>query len=120
MKDGGANITTGKGRGPVPSEGTDRRAGGPQGHARSGSATGFSHTNSEGTSRKVGKGGRASYTPSAAVDPHSFGRSGGGASFANPPAVVIGGSSVAQDPGAVPAILRVGQDKNVSTPVSGS
>lgn len=66
-------------------------------------------------------GSKASYTPSANINPLSYGGNGpkANAQSGNVPSVVVGGSCVAQDPGAIPATLSIGDDKNVSTPVSG-
>jgi hypothetical protein len=66
-------------------------------------------------------GSHASYTPSASIDEHSYGRSGGRpAALGSVPSVVVGGSSVVGSLPGIPATFRVGVDKNVSTPVSGS
>jgi hypothetical protein len=60
------------------------------------------------------------YAPSAAINPFSYGKDGGKAAFANPPEVVVGGSS---EVGSLPNLpggdFGIGDDKNVSTPVSG-
>jgi len=65
-------------------------------------------------------GSRASYTPSAAINEHSYGKDGGKANAVGSiPEVVVGGSSTSQAPPAMPGTLRIGEDKNVSTPVSG-
>lgn len=55
------------------------------------------------------------------IDPHSYGKDGGkaAAQTGRVPAVVVGGASVAQAPPAMPGTLKIGTDKNVSTPVSG-
>lgn len=66
-----------------------------------------------------GKPQKASYTPSAAINPHGYGQDGGKASFNNPPSLVLNGASEAVAPPAMPGTLRIGEDKNVSTPVSG-
>ena len=114
-----APYTPDEGGSDTSSQGSKRVPGGPMGHARTGSATGYSHTNSEGTTRTIGKGGRASYTPSGSVNEHGYGRDGGKASFANPPSVQVGGSFEVGKVPALPGTLRIGDDKNVSTPVSG-
>lgn len=62
---------------------------------------------------------KASYTPSANIDPHSYGKDGGKAAFNNPPQVVVGGASEAVAPPAMPGTFSIGENKNVSTPVSG-
>ena len=64
---------------------------------------------------------KASYTPNAAIDPKAYGKSGGKANAqgGGVPSVVVGGASVAQAPPAMPGTLKIGEDKNVSTPVSG-
>ena len=64
-------------------------------------------------------GSRKSYTSGPKINEHSYGQDGGKASFNNPPSVVVGGSSEAVAPPAMPGTLRIGEDKNVSTPVSG-
>ena len=65
-----------------------------------------------------GKAQKASYTPSAAINPFAYGKDGGKASFDNPPSIEANGSVVGQVP-AMPGMLRIGEDMNVSTPVSG-
>ena len=68
------------------------------------------------------KGGtRASYTPSGSVNEKAYGKDGGkaNAQSGNVPSVVVGGSSTSQAPPALPGTLKIGEDKNVSTPVSG-
>ena len=62
---------------------------------------------------------KASYTPSYNADPYVGGKDGGKASFANPPEVVVGGASEVAALPAMPGTLKIGEDKNVSTPVSG-
>ena len=69
---------------------------------------------------KVGKPSHASYTPSAAINPLSYAKDGGkpaalGSVPSNQP---DGNFEVAALP-AMPGTLRIGEDKNVSTPVSG-
>lgn len=67
-------------------------------------------------------GGKAAYTPSSSVDEHSYGVSTGKANAqgGSVPSVQIGGSFEVGVVPAMPGTLRVGVDKNVSTPVSGS
>lgn len=65
-------------------------------------------------------GSHASYTPSSSIDEHSYGKGGGKpAALGSVPSVVVGGSSVVGSLPAMPGTLRIGEDKNVSTPVSG-
>lgn len=75
------------------------------------------------TSAMTGKPQRASYTPVGGPVPTAtamaYGKDGGKASFQDPPSVVVGGASVAQDPPGLPGTFTIGQDKNVSTPVTG-
>ena len=68
----------------------------------------------------VPAGTHASYTPSLSINEHSYGRDGGkaNAQSGNIPTVEANGSVVGQVP-AMPGTLRIGEDKNVSTPVSG-
>lgn len=67
-----------------------------------------------------GGGSEASYTPDYAADPYVGGKDGGKASFNNPPQVVVGGASeVGALPKAFTGDFGIGDDKNVSTPVSG-
>lgn len=67
----------------------------------------------------VPSGSRASYTPSSNIDEHSYGKSGGGKSL-NPTGIVVGGSSeVAPLPAMPGGNFTIGENKNVSTPVSG-
>lgn len=69
-------------------------------------------------------GSRASYTPVGGPAPTqtaaAYGKSGGRAAAlgAVPGQVVAGASEVAPLP-AMPGTLRIGEDKNVSTPVTG-
>jgi len=60
-------------------------------------------------------------TISANINPLAYGKSGGRANAqgGTVPSVVVGGSSEAVAPPAMPGTLRIGEDKNVSTPVSG-
>lgn len=69
----------------------------------------------------VPSGSHASYTPSAAINEHSYGRDGSkaNAQSGNVPSVVVGGSSEVAPLPAMPGMLKIGEDKNVSTPVSG-
>ena len=66
-----------------------------------------------------GKAQKASYTPSAAINPFAYGKDGGKASFGNPPSNQPGGNFEVGVVPAMPGMLRIGEDKNVSTPVSG-
>lgn len=63
---------------------------------------------------------KASYTPSSSINEHSYGKDGGkaNAQTGNIPSVEANGSVVGALP-AYPAVLKIGDDKNVSTPVSG-
>ena len=66
---------------------------------------------------------KASYTPSAVIDPHSYGVSTGKANAQSgsvPSTQVGGGSEVGSLPHAFDGNFQVGDNKNVSTPVSGS
>lgn len=97
MKDGALNLTNGR--------------------SKNANAARESDLNSK---RKVGKSQRASYTPNAAINPLSYGKDGGKIDpLGSPAGVVVDGASVAQAPPAMPGTLKIGQDKNVSTPVSG-
>lgn len=64
---------------------------------------------------------RASYTPGGTVDPMAYGRDGGRANAqgGSVPSVVVGRSSEVAPLPAMPGTLRIGELKNVSTPVSG-
>jgi len=64
---------------------------------------------------------KASYTPGGPKpDEHSYGKDGGKANIlAGVPSVVVGGSSEVGVVPAMPGTLKIGEDKNVSTPVSG-
>ena len=64
-------------------------------------------------------GSKASYTPSSSINELSYGKDGGKAAFANPPSVVVGGACEVAALPAMPGTLKIGDDKNVSTPVSG-
>jgi len=60
--------------------------------------------------------------PSVTIDPFAYGKNAGkaNAQTGNIPSAVVSGAS---EPGTVPAMpgtFTVGEDKNVSTPVSGS
>ena len=69
---------------------------------------------------EVKSGAEASYTPDAAINPFAYGKDGGkaNAQTGNIPSVEANGSVVGQVP-AMPGTLRIGENKNVSTPVSG-
>lgn len=73
----------------------------------------------------VPSGSRASYTPSGGPSPTataaSYGKSRGkaNAQTGNIPSVQTGNSYEVAALPAVPGTLRIGEDKNVSTPVSG-
>ena len=78
------------------------------------------------TPRKTGtaelkSGSRASYTPDSSVNELGYGKSGGKANAQGGvvPEVVVGGASEVAALPAWPDTLRIGDDKNVSTPVSG-
>ena len=64
---------------------------------------------------------KASYTPSANINELSYGRSGGkaNAQSGNVPSVQVGGSYEVAPLPAMGNGLKIGSDKNVSTPVSG-
>jgi len=64
---------------------------------------------------------KASYTPSSSINEHSYGKDGGkaNAQSGNVPSVVVGGASEVAALPAMPGTLKIGEDKNVSTPVSG-
>lgn len=65
-------------------------------------------------------GSKASYTPSANINPLSYAKDGGKANaISGVPTVQIGGSYEVGAVPAMPGTLRIGDDKNVSTPVSG-
>jgi hypothetical protein len=66
-------------------------------------------------------GSKASYTPSSSINEHSYGKDGGkaNAQSGNIPSVVVGGASEVAALPAMPGTLKIGDDKNVSTPVSG-
>lgn len=61
------------------------------------------------------------YAPNSSINEHSYGQDGGKANAqkGSVPSVVVGGASEAVAPPAMPGTLRIGEDKNVSTPVSG-
>ena len=63
---------------------------------------------------------KASYTPDSAINEHAYGKDGGKAAALGTPAgiVVNGASEVAALP-KMPGTLVIGENKNVSTPVSG-
>lgn len=68
----------------------------------------------------VGKPSRASYTPSAAINPHSYGKDGGKPNaVSGVPSVQVDGSFEVAALPAMPGTIKIGEDKNVSTPVSG-
>lgn len=63
---------------------------------------------------------KASYTPDYAANPYIGGKNGGkAAALGSVPEKVLNGASVAQAPPAMPGTLKIGENKNVSTPVSG-
>ena len=62
---------------------------------------------------------RISGGPAPTETTTGYGKSGGKASFDNPPAVTVGGHSTEAPLPAIPDTFRIGEDKNVSTPVSG-
>lgn len=62
---------------------------------------------------------KASYTPNSAVNEHAYGKDGSTNVLGKIPEVQVGGSfEVGQVP-AMPGTLKIGDLKNVSTPVSG-
>ena len=64
---------------------------------------------------------KASYTPNYAADPYVGGKDGGKANAqkASVPSAVLNGTYEQVAPPAMPGILKIGENKNVSTPVSG-
>lgn len=69
---------------------------------------------------EIKSGAEASYTPDAAINPLSYGKSGGKAAvLGKVPEVVVGGASEVAALPAMPGTLKIGDNKNVSTPVSG-
>lgn len=70
--------------------------------------------------QEVRSGSEASYTPDAPINPLSYGKSGGKANAQSGkiPSVEANGSVVGALP-TIPPVLKIGEDKNVSTPVSG-
>jgi hypothetical protein len=70
--------------------------------------------------RPMPSGSKASYTPNSNINEHSYGKDGGkaNAQSGNIPSVEANGSVVGVVP-AMPGTLKIGEDKNVSTPVSG-
>lgn len=63
---------------------------------------------------------KASYTPSASINEHAYGKDGGkAAALGNVPEVQVGGSFQVGNVPAMPGTLKIGENKNVSTPVSG-
>ena len=65
-------------------------------------------------------GSKASYTPSANINPLSYAKAGGKpACLGNVPSMVLNGTFEVASVPAMPGTLRIGDDKNVSTPVSG-
>jgi len=66
-------------------------------------------------------GSKASYTPSSSINELSYGKDGGkaNAQSGNVPSVQVGGSFEVAALPAMPGTLKIGDDKNVSTPVSG-
>ena len=71
------------------------------------------------TAMKFGQ--KASYTPSSNINEFAYGKSGGkaNAQSGNIPSVEANGSVVGQLPKMPGGNFRIGEDKNVSTPVSG-
>lgn len=63
----------------------------------------------------------ANYAPSASINPFAYGKSGSkaNAQTGNVPSVQVGGSFEVASLPAMPGTLKIGDDKNVSTPVSG-
>jgi hypothetical protein len=66
-------------------------------------------------------GSKASYTPSSSINEYAYGKDGGkaNAQSGSVPSVVVGGASEVAALPAMPGTLKIGEDKNVSTPVSG-
>jgi hypothetical protein len=66
-------------------------------------------------------GSKASYTSSSSINEKSYGKDGGkaNAQSGSVPSVQVGGSYEEVSPPAMPGTIKVGEDKNVSTPVSG-
>jgi hypothetical protein len=64
---------------------------------------------------------KASYTPSSSINEFAYGKDGGkaNAQSGNVPSVQVGGSFEEAALPAMPGTLKIGNDKNVSTPVSG-
>lgn len=78
----------------------------------------------KGPGNAMPSGPHASYTPVGGPTPTqtttAYGKSGGKANAQGTvPSMVVGGSCEQVAVPAIPAVLRVGTDKNVSTPVSG-
>jgi len=64
-------------------------------------------------------GSKASYTPSSSINEHSYGKDGDKpAVLGKVPEVVVGGACEVAALPAMPGTLKIGDDKNVSTPVS--
>lgn len=64
---------------------------------------------------------KASYTPNSNINEFAYGKDGGKANLVsgNIPEVQVGGSFEVAALPAMPGTLKIGDDKNVSTPVSG-
>jgi hypothetical protein len=64
---------------------------------------------------------KASFTPSSSINEHSYGKDGGraNAQSGSVPSIQVGGSYEVAALPAMPGTLTIGDDKNVSTPVSG-
>lgn len=73
-----------------------------------------------GKGNALASGDHAAYTPSADINPLSYGKSGpkAVAQGGDVPSVVVGGSSEVGVLPKWPDTLVIGEDKNVSTPVS--
>ena len=66
-------------------------------------------------------GSKASYTPNSNINELAYGKDGGkaNAQAGGVPEVVVGGACEVAALPAMPGTLKIGEDKNVSTPVSG-
>ena len=69
--------------------------------------------------KRAYKSSGCSYTPNAKINERSYGRDGSTNILGKIPEVVVGGSSEVGQVPAMPGTLRIGDNKNVSTPVSG-
>ena len=68
----------------------------------------------------MSSGSKASYTPNASINPFAYGKNAGKpACLGSVSTVQVGGSFEVGAVPAMPGTLRIGDDKNVSTPVSG-